>query len=302
MKIAFVKQRFNSKSHVLIKQVNVILEDYASQGFRLSLRQLYYVLVTKGMIPNKIQEYKRLGALVSNAREAGLVDWDCLEDRTRIVKQVTTWAEPGDIIKAAADQYKEEVLIGQKYRPEILIEKDALAGVLGPLAAQLRVSILPCKGYLSSSEMFDTAYRRYRNIQAAGQIPVIIYLGDHDCSGLDITRDIRRRVALYAGKEIDVQRIALNFDQIKKFNLPPNPAKVTDSRYGAYVDQFGPECWELDALEPKYLQQITRDAVVALRDDPDDFEDRVLIEAQRMEDLKQVSDRFDEVQKFLRGD
>jgi hypothetical protein len=300
MKIAFVKQRFNSKSHILLKQVNAILDEYTAQGFRLTLRQCYYQLVARGLLANKVSEYKRLGALVSNAREAGLVDWDAIEDRTRAARQVTTWDNPGDIVEAAANQYKEDILAGQAIRPEIFVEKEALAGVLLPLAAELRVTCLSCRGYVSSSEMFDSAYRRYRRIIDAGQTPVVIHLGDHDPSGLDMTRDIRRRLALFAGQEIEVQRIALNMDQIEKFNPPPNPCKETDARYGAYVEQYGTECWELDALEPKYLQEITRKAVVALRDDPDDFDARVLAEAQRMEDLKQVSDRFDEVQKFLR--
>lgn len=300
-KIQFVKQRFNSKSHVLIKQVNGILEEYQAQDLCLSLRQLYYQLVSRGFIPNTIPSYKRLGALIANAREAGLVDWDAIEDRTRHAQQVATWGAPGEIVESAASQFKIDLWRGQDVRPEVWVEKDALAGVLGATAAKLRVACLACKGYVSSSAMFDSGYRRFREIIASGQTPVIIHLGDHDPSGLDMTRDIERRMTLFTGQAIEVRRIALNMDQIKKFTPPPNPAKETDARYGQYVEQYGPDCWELDCLEPKYLRDITSEAVLSCMTDPDLFKDRQDLEQKGRDSLGKIAAQYDRIQDFLRN-
>lgn len=78
---------------------------------------------------------------------------------------------------------------------------------------------------------------------------VILHLGDHDPSGIDMTRDISDRLELF-GADVEVKRIALNWDQIDEFTPPPNPAKLSDSRAGAYIAEYGDESWELDALEP----------------------------------------------------
>lgn len=55
------------------------------------------------------------------------------------------------------------------------------------------------------------------------------------------------------GASVEVRRLALNMEQVRKYDPPPNPAKVTDSRFAAYCDQFGDESWELDALSPKVV-------------------------------------------------
>jgi hypothetical protein len=86
---------------------------------------------------------------------------------------------------------------------------------------------------------------------------VIIHLGDHDPSGIDMTRDIKERMAMF-GANVRVDRIALNMDQIQRYSPPPNPAKIADTRAGAYIKNYGNESWELDALEPVELDRLIR--------------------------------------------
>jgi hypothetical protein len=89
----------------------------------------------------------------------------------------------------------------------------------------------------------------------------VIHLGDHDPSGLDMSRDIRERLTTFVsfhlghdpGDRLEVHRIALNMDQVRRYNPPPNFAKRNDSRYRAYARQYGEESWELDALDPDVL-------------------------------------------------
>jgi hypothetical protein len=56
--------------------------------------------------------------------------------------------------------------------------------------------------------------------------------------------------------DLKVCRLALNMDQIERYNPPPNPAKLTDSRANGYIARYGSSSWELDALEPTVLARL----------------------------------------------
>ena len=115
--------------------------------------------------------------------------------------------------------------------------------------------------------MWQTS-KRYRAIVEGGQIPYIIHIGDHDPSGIDMSRDIAKRLGVFLFESLDfpVQRVALNMDQIEEHKPPPNYVKVTDSRSPAYVEEFGDDCWELDALAPPVLRAIIEEAVEGVMD------------------------------------
>jgi hypothetical protein len=87
---------------------------------------------------------------------------------------------------------------------------------------------------------------------------------DHDPNGLDMTRDNRDRLAMFARQKVEVRRLALNFEQIEQYDPPPNFAKEEDSRYARYVEQYGDKCWELDALSPDVIAGLVREAVEGL--------------------------------------
>jgi len=147
----------------------------------------------------------------------------------------------------------------------VWIEKDALVGVIERICAELDVPYFSCRGYTSQSEMW-AASRRLADYMDDGQQPVILHLGDHDPSGKDMTRDITDRLNLFS-HGIDVDRLALNMDQIDQYDPPPNPAKITDARAEVYIAEFGKSSWELDALEPSVLSGLVRTAVATMRDD-----------------------------------
>jgi hypothetical protein len=89
-----------------------------------------------------------------------------------------------------------------------------------------------------------------------GQEPLIIHLGDHDPSGIDMTRDNRDRLGMFAQHNVEVIRLALNMDQVEQYTPPPNPAKTTDSRAKDYIAAYGTSSWELDALEPRVINEL----------------------------------------------
>lgn len=270
MKIEYIEKRFTEASCSIINQANKIINEYAADGLRLTLRQLYYQFVSRDLIANTQKEYKRLGGIISNGRLAGDVDWMAIEDRTRNLKTYYHNTDPGDAVQDALDQFQLNKWENQPCRVEIWIEKEALVGVISDICRELDVPYFACKGYVSQSELWNAAQRmnRYSN---QGQTPVIIHLGDHDPSGIDMTRDIEERHNLfmngYSDHRIEVERIALNFNQIEEFKPPPNPAKLSDTRAKGYIKKHGKSSWELDALEPRVMRDLIKNTVDFYRDD-----------------------------------
>lgn len=260
----YVPRKFINEVRKTIDAVNRIIGTYQAQGYDLTLRQVYYRLVAANLIANKDTEYKRLGETITAARRAGLVSWTAITDRTRNLRSFGGWESPDQIIKSSADGYARDRWEKQTHRLEVWIEKDALVGVVARACEAWGVPYFSCRGYTSDSEMWYAA-QRLRGYAVDGLQPTIIHLGDHDPSGRDMTRDVFDRLQMFVG-EIPVKRIALNMDQIEQYAPPPNPAKITDSRYGKYVDEFGEESWELDALEPTVINDLIVDEIKAVID------------------------------------
>lgn len=291
-RIRYVERRFNTASRLLIEQANTIIGEYAQQGFDLTLRQLYYQFVARDLLANTTQNYKRLGNVVNDARLAGQIDWDRLVDRTRGIEELTTWQNPQAIVAACAAQFRHDLWATQKYRPEVWIEKEALAGVFEGICNELRVPYLSCRGYTSQSEMWRAGQRLQRVVKSK-QTPIILHFGDHDPSGIDMSRDIIDRLKIFMGG-VELKRLALNMDQIEEHDPPPNPAKETDARFAGYQQLYGDESWELDALEPNILTELARQHVEALRDDVV-WEQAVTNEEEARRLLRVVADEWDEI-------
>lgn len=265
-KICYTKKRFGAATLGMIGQANTIIEEYQAQGFFLTLRQLYYQFVSRDLLANKVTEYKRLGSIINDARLAGLIDWTAIEDRTRNLHRQPSWTDPESIIGVCADSFRLDLWSTQPVRVEVWIEKEALAGVFERVCDDLRIPFFCCRGYTSQSEMW-VASQRLRRYRSDGQEPVILHFGDHDPSGIDMTRDITDRLELFSGVGLDPRRLALTMAQIRQYDPPPNPAKETDSRFAGYLKTFGDESWELDALEPAVLAKLVEKKVGTLRED-----------------------------------
>lgn len=287
---AYVPKKFREEALERIKVANEIIEEYEAQGFALTLRQLYYQHVARGLIANNIQEYNRLGSLVNDARLAGLISWHAIEDRTRNLMGLTTYSGPSAVLKSARASYRRDLWETQPMRPEVWVEKEALSDVVGQMCNKLRVDFFACRGYVSQSEQWR-AGQRLADYVKRGQMPIIFHFGDHDPSGIDMTRDNEARLSMFAGTPIRVVRLALNMDQVQKYKPPPNPAKVTDARFENYQRKFGDESWELDALEPNIIQSLIESNVLRLRDY------KLWDEALKEEalDLQLLKDMIDEV-------
>jgi len=305
--IAYEPKSFRPASQQIIDQANAILHDYAAQGFDLTLRQLYYQFVARDLLPNNDRSYNRLGSIVNDARLAGQIDWHHIIDRTRFVREETYWASPAQIIRASARSFQLDKWRTQPTYVEVWVEKDALVGVVQQACNPLEASFLSCRGYVSQSEMWGASQRLGRRIEN-GQDVLILHLGDHDPSGIDMSRDIEQRIGDFlwgdGGEErwagFKLQRIALNMDQVEEYDPPPNPAKLSDARAVRYIDRFGDESWELDALEPRVLVDLITEHVTAVRDL--EAWGKIVVEEERQgEVLNACHERWAEVAEFLNG-
>jgi hypothetical protein len=230
---------------------------------------------------------------VSDARLAGLLDWDMIEDRGRETVINGHWNNPGEIVGAAARQFQLDHWKRQSNYVEVMVEKDALSGILEPVCRRLDVRFTANKGYSSSSALYECSKRLYDAMEEEKEIH-ILYFGDHDPSGIDMTRDILDRLNLFTySRGIEVHRLALNYDQVEKWSPPENPAKESDSRYTAYMEQFGESSWELDAVEPNELVRLVEKMVKTLVDE--DLMTKVLKEEEHMKQtLASVAAKWDE--------
>ncbi len=288
-KICYQSKRFSDAHRTIIQYANQIIAEYAAQGYDLTLRQLYYQFVSRDIIANAQTEYKRLGSIINDARLAGLIDWDAIVDRTRSLRENSHWTSPGDIVAACAAQYRVDLWKNQSKRVEVWIEKDALVGVIEGVCEELDVPFFSCRGYSSQSAMWR-AGQRINERGEDGQETLIIHLGDHDPSGMDMSRDIIDRLELFADDRslITLHRVALNFDQIEKYGPPPNPAKLSDSRAMNYITKYGSSSWELDALEPAVLSELVKEHVEA-EIDWDEWEASGEVQEEGREALRKVS-------------
>lgn len=310
--IEYIEKDFGETALYIIEKAEVILNEYARQGFTMTLRQLYYQFVARDLFPedrrwrrlptgkfvrdpdgtkNANPNYKWMGGIVNDARLAGYIDWKMMEDLTRKLEERANWLNPTQLMWAAQRQFHTDWWENQTHRPEIWIEKDALTGVIKPTCRKLDVPYFSCRGYSSQSAMWEAGQRMIRHMEN-DQVPYIFHLGDHDPSGMDMSNDIFKRLDLFLGHEgyysyedWHFKRIALSMDQINELNPPSDPAKLSDSRGAKYIEQYGGRSWELDALSPTAMSEIITDAISEITDF-EELEAAQALEAEHKETMK----------------
>jgi len=323
----------------ICRAIQDISESYYERNFTLTLRQLYYQLVGKDLIPNHDKVYKKIGGLKDDLLYSGKLNWSAFEDRGRVPSGVYTYKGVEHALSDTARTYRIDRQRGQKVTVEVWTEKDAISQILKRVTHKYGLKLMVNKGYSSSTAMYNSYQRFVDDINDTKPV-VILYFGDHDPSGLDMIRDIQERIIFFLsrGDELDmnvvhnwwvnedktiydmadffnekdiqtgskedakksrrmermmkklndqtwgdkededfdifkkeyfvrdqdlftVKHVGLTMDQIKEYNPPPNPAKVTDPRAKPYIRDFGGVSWEVDALSPEQMISIVEQGV-----------------------------------------
>ena len=291
-KVCFIPKDFRKSSVELIEFMNTLIESYQDQGYTLTVRQLYYQLVARDVIPNDLNSYKRTAAIINDAKLAGLIDWDAIEDRTRDFIVRSRWNSVSSILDSCVRSFHMNMWQEQEYQVYVVVEKEALVGVLERTCNTYDVPLLAARGYPSSSVLYDFEQSHIIHKSMHKQ-HIIIHLGDHDPSGIDMTRDLTERLNLLCGGPVNlaVERIALNYDQIEELRPPKNPAKDTDSRFESYRKKFGSSSWELDALSPQFLNDLVESKINEFIDF-DEWDLRKSEISSKKRQLQAISDGF----------
>lgn len=290
----YVHKNFGSESMALILMMNGIVDEYLKDGYRLTVRQLYYQLVARDVVPNTERSYKRVTSIVNKAKMAGLMDWEAIEDRTRAFISRNHWESAAELLHASAKQFYMDMWEGQPERVFVIVEKEALAGVLERVCNEYDVPLLAARGYPSGTVLREFCVDQLYEAAQANQSVTILHLGDHDPSGIDMTRDLAERIKIFTDDiseyPADLTRIALTMEQITKQKPPHNPAKQTDARFKSYQQKYGTRSWELDALKPAFLASLVTQHIERHIDDSIWQEREELIKATRTKMLKVATD------------
>jgi hypothetical protein len=295
----YVEKNFSDPHMEIIKRAKIFMDEYVADGYKMSLRQLYYQFVANVEdFANTEASYKRLGGIVTDARLAGLLDFSVIEDRGRNCQEWGSQDDPKAVLDDLEWRYSEDFWANQDAYVEVWVEKDALSSVIERPCSRLNVPFMACKGYMSASAQWE-AGNRFKAAADQGKHTVLIHLGDHDPSGIDMTRDNKDRLALFVGSPVEVRRVGLNMDQIEKYNPPPNPTKVTDSRAKEYLRKFGHTSWELDALKPSVIADLI-DVEVRKFIDADLWNRTGVMERQNRQEIAKISKHRKAVFDFVK--
>ena len=301
MKISYQSWNPREDSLNLVYQAEDIINEYQRSGYTLTLRQLYYQFVARDIIENSERSYKNLGTIITKARMGGMISWSAIEDRNREHKSF--WYDE-DILNPIRDlprYIRFNRWARQDTYVEVWVEKEALGNVVSRACDPYFVPHMSCKGYLSASEAWR-AGQRFREKLDEGKQCVMIHLGDHDPSGIDMTRDNQERLDLFTDwpMGVEVSRIALNMDQVDLYSPPPNPAKITDTRAKSYIKNYGKTSWELDALEPQILEQLIQEEFRQYID-WDKWQAVQEEESEKVKMLENVFDKWDKIEPIITG-
>jgi len=244
------------KTEVIIEEAGRVLEAYHP----MTVRQVYYQLVSKHVIDNSRPEYNAVSKALVYARQSGLIPWGWIEDRIRRPHTVAQWDNLAEFISTVKRSYRRDVWASQEQYVEAWVEKDALSGIFEAVLHPYGVTLNVGRGFDGWSSIHNAAERFISKENAT-----ILYFGDWDPSGVDMDRSLRERLASL-GATPTIQRCAITADDIKAYNLPPDLAKTTDTRRDAFVAEHGDACVELDALPAAILEERIRAEVESIMD------------------------------------
>lgn len=244
--------------------VRLAIRDVLSQERPMTVRQVFYQLVGRGVVDKTETEYSRtVGRLLAEMRRSGEIPFDWLADGTRWQRLAPTFDSVTDALTATARSYRRNLWRDLNHYVEVWCEKEALAGVLVEVTGEYDVPLMVTRGYPSMSYVYSAAQAMAAQVEH-DRIVTVYYLGDHDPSGRDIRRTVERDLRDLIRQRVNdgtswfhFESLAVEDWQVEHYGLPTRPTKGSDPRakgfHGASV--------ELDAIPAAELRRIVRKAI-----------------------------------------
>ncbi len=265
-----------------IAGIRTAILEVLSEQQPATCRGLFYALVARVAISKSENQYRStVIRLATEMRKTGRLPYPWLADNTRWMRKPASWSSMQDALDATSRFYRRALWLEQDAYVEVWLEKDALAGVVYSVTETWDVPLMITRGYASLSFLHSAA----TVIEEVGKPVFLYYLGDHDPSGVDISRTVEaelRRMAPSA--ELTFTRLAVDPDQIRSMNLPTRPTKGGDTRAARFSD----ESVEVDAIPAPILRQLVEDAITR-HVDPDRLGALLAVEQAEQESLAAIS-------------
>lgn len=291
-----------------------------------TVRDVYYALEARGF-PDELAErgfdfeYRYVKRAVKKGRRHGYIDPDLIYDASRPaeVEQDPGHASPKSFVNRHIDgvwnAYRENFWDDQEHHVEVWLEKQSLASVFQPICDEYNVRLEATRGDWSDSKVYEAAQRLIGKVDDGDKVR-IVYFGDYNPSGLHAPVAIQKTMGYYGldlprdfdtdrhyfdiwpfngpseygkgnGADIMFERVAINLDDIKRFDLPENPTPSSTDKDKELRDRFMRHASEgrdvnieLNALkefEREYLERSLRDAIEQYIDEDarDETDERV---------------------------
>ena len=241
----------------------------------MTVRQVFYQLVTRGVIDKTEAEYKTtVCRLLVQMRRDGELPFHWIADNTRWQRKPRTYGSLQSMLDNCHQTYRRALWDDQNAYVEVWLEKEALAGVLVAVTEKWDVPLMVTRGYPSVSFLHSAG-----SAIAEEERPVFIYyFGDRDPSGVDIDRFVEKELRSHAPDcDLNFERIAVLPEQIELFGLQTRPTKKTDSR----SRNFEGDSVEVDAIAPDQLRQLCADCITQHIDEDQYHRTQVVEQSER---------------------
>jgi hypothetical protein len=248
------KCRNRDQMKAFLEAIQSILD---GEGDKITIRHLFYRLVSQNVIPKLESEYKGLCGHLSKWRKSDHIPWSAFADNTRWHIAPRSFDSMEEALRNTADTYRRNLWTNQPSYIEVWVEKDAIASIVAAAANSFGVPVFVCRGFASLSSLYDAA-ETFRRASEAGKKVIIYHLGDWDPSGVAAGESALQTFRDEFGLELDFVRAAVTQEQIIEFALPTRPVKHTDTRAAKWT---GGECVELDAMRPAEIRRIVENCI-----------------------------------------
>jgi hypothetical protein len=220
-----------------------------------TVRQLFYQLVSQGVVPKTEESYKTVVRLCGEMRENDDLSWSWLTDSSRWMRKPRSYSSLAEAVEWTAKTYRRALWDDQDAYVEVWSEKEALAGVLYEETQLYDVPLMIVKGFPSK----DFVHGAAEAITDRGKPFFLYYVGDLDPSGLKIWKVIQDSLRRYAPEaDMYFERLAVTREQVRTYSLQTRPTKLEGNPHAKH---FEGESVEVDALPVEVLQQLVRDAI-----------------------------------------
>jgi len=285
-------RRTDSELDTLLAECKSVIASYDE---KITIRHLFYRLESRGFIEKSERGYSSLCQHLSKWRKQREIPFDAFIDGTRWHYGATVFDDADDAMRDSVQSYRKNLWVTQPYHVEIWAEKDAIASIVRPVSESWGLQTFICRGFASISSLYNAAstFECHRN---RGKAPRILYMGDHDPSGLAIDAAISKAWRDFGTMPPGFKRIAILPKHIEQFQLPTRPMKNGDMRGKNWIGG----CVEVDTLTPAQIRELLEREIIGLVD-PEAWERTKLIEKAEADTLAHIfhmnRDRLQEASK-----